>query len=54
MHEWQWHWPITCDFLYKKGNKKRLFLLHIEVDSRSSAANTVLEMISVIWFVPFL
>ena len=54
MRQSQWHWPMTCDFPYKKNNKKRLFLLLIEVDSRNPAGNTVLYMISVPWLVPFL
>ena len=31
MRQWQLHWPMSFDFSYKKDNKKRLFLLHIEV-----------------------
>ena len=42
MRQWQWHCSMTCDFPYEKNNKKRLFLLHIEVDSRNPADNTVL------------
>ena len=52
MCQWKWHWPMTCDFPYKKDNKKtRLFLLHIDVDSRSPVDNAVLYMISMPWLV---
>ena len=36
------------------GIKQRLFLLHIEVDSNNSTANTVEYMISVLMLVTFL
>ena len=42
MRQWQWHLSMTFDFPYEKDNKKGLFLLHIEVDSRSLADNAVL------------
>ena len=42
MRQWQWQWSMTCDLPYKKNNKKRLFLLHIEVNSRNPADNTIL------------
>ena len=45
----QWH--VTLHI--KKDDKKRLFLLHIEVDSRIPADNAVTYMISVQWFVLF-
>ena len=51
--EWQLHWPMACDFPYKKDNKKLLFLLHIEVDSHNPADNTVQYIISVSLLVPF-
>ena len=52
--EWQSHWPIACDFLHRKDNEKRLFLLHIEVDNYNSADSTVQYMISVPLLVSFL
>ena len=57
MPQWKWHWPMTCNFPYKKdaGNKKkRLSLLHIDVDSCNPVDNTVLYMISMPWLVPVL
>ena len=45
MRQWKWYWSMTCDFPYKK-NKKRLFLLHIEVDSRNPADNAPIDDIS--------
>ena len=41
MRQWQWHWPVTCDFPYKKDDKKGLFKIHIEVDSLNPAYITV-------------
>ena len=32
---------MACNFPYKKDNRKRLFLLHIELDSYNIADNTV-------------
>ena len=52
--EWQLHSPMACDFPHKKDNKKRLFLLHTEVDSHNPAENTVQYIISVLLLVPFL
>ena len=54
MRQWQRLWPMTCDFSHKNDNKKRLFLLHIDADSRNSANNTVLYMISMPWLVAVL
>ena len=41
MSQWQWDWPMACDFPYKQDNKKRLFLLHTQADSCNPADNTV-------------
>ena len=49
MCQWQWHWSMTCDFPYKKNNKKQLFLLRIEVDSHNPADNTVLDLLNDFW-----
>ena len=43
---------MACDFPYKKY-KKRLFQLHIDVDSCNPADNRVLYMMSVPWLVLF-